>query len=154
MTDGSVIVNGPVANNNGALDYLGTFKVTGGFIVAVGSSGMAQAPSNSSTQPSVILNLESSQPANTMVHIETNNGDDILSFVPLKSYQSVLLCSAELKNGSSYTVYTGGSSTGIAIDGLISEGTYSAGTQVTSFTISSILTSIGSRDGAFGGRRR
>jgi hypothetical protein len=30
MTDGFVIVNGPTNNNNGALDYLGEFKVTGG----------------------------------------------------------------------------------------------------------------------------
>jgi hypothetical protein len=30
MTDGVVIVNGPTANNNGALDYTGAFTITGG----------------------------------------------------------------------------------------------------------------------------
>jgi len=151
MTGGVVIVNGPTRNDNGALDYLGAFKITGGFLVAVGSSGMAEAPGTSSTQYSVMINLTSSQPANTMVHIETKDGEEILTFVPTKAYQSVVLCSPELKNGSTYIVYSGGSSTGTVIDGLYSDGIYTSGTQVTSFTISSIVTSIGTASGGFPG---
>jgi hypothetical protein len=151
MTAGVVIVNGPTANDNGALDYLGDFKITGGFLVAVGSSGMAQAPSTSSTQYSVMLNLSSSQSANTMIHIETNDGEGVLTFVPTKAYQSLVLCSPELKNGSTYIVYSGGSSTGTVTDGLYSGGIYAPGTQITSFTISSIVTTIGSSMGGFPG---
>ena len=44
-TGGTVIVNGPTNDGNGPLDYPGTFNISGGFLVAVGSSGMAQAPS-------------------------------------------------------------------------------------------------------------
>ena len=44
-TGGTVIVNGPTNDGNGPLDYLGTFNISGGLLVAVGSSGMAQAPS-------------------------------------------------------------------------------------------------------------
>ena len=58
MTAGSLIINGPVANDNGALDF-GSFKITGGFLLAVGSSGMAQAHSSTSAQSSVLLNLRS-----------------------------------------------------------------------------------------------
>ena len=144
MTGGVVIVNGPTANNNGALDYAGAFNITGGFIVAVGSSGMAQAPSTSSTQYSVMHTFPSPQAAGTMVHIETKDGEEILTFVPTKAYQSVLLSSPELKNGSTYMVYSGGSSTGTVTDGLYSDGTYTAGTQVTSLTISSMVTGAGS----------
>jgi len=151
MTGGIVIVNGPTSNFNGALDYYGAFRITGGFLVAVGSSGMAQAPSTSSTQYSVMLNLSSSQSADTMVHFETEDGEEILTFVPTKAYQSIVLCSPELKNGSTYIVYSGGSSTGTATDGLYSSGIYTAGTQITSFTISSIVTSIGSSSGGFPG---
>jgi len=150
MTGGVVIVNGPTANDNGALDHVG-FKMTGGFLIAVGSSGMAQAPDTSSTQYSVMINLTSSQTANTMVHIETEDGEEILTFVPTKAYQSVVLCSPKLKNGLTYIVYCGGSSTGTVNDGLYSGGTYTAGTQITSFTISSIVTSIGSSGGGFPG---
>ncbi|MFT9497334.1 carbohydrate-binding domain-containing protein, partial [Anaerosolibacter sp.] len=50
MSGGTVLVNGPTAGNNGALDYDRTFEMTGGFLIAAGSSGMAQAPSEESTQ--------------------------------------------------------------------------------------------------------
>jgi hypothetical protein len=164
MTGGVVIVNGPTSNNNGALDYAGAFNLTGGFIVAVGSAGMAQAPSTSSTQYSVVYTFESPQVAGTMVHIETKDGQEILTFVPTKAYQSVVLSSPDLENGSTYLVYSGGSSTGTATDGLYSGGTYTAGTEVTSFTISSMVTGAGSggfpsgpggnMPGPGGGRRR
>jgi hypothetical protein len=165
MTGGIVIVNGPTANNNGALDYAGAFQITGGFLVAVGSSGMAQAPSTSSTQYSVAMNFPSPQTAGTMVHFETEEGEEILTFVPTKAYQSVVLCSPELGNGSTYVVYSGGSSTGTVADGLYSDGTYTAGTEITRFTISSVVTGAGSYSGGFpggpggnmpppGGRRR
>jgi hypothetical protein len=156
MTGGVVIVNGPTSNNNGALDYAGAFNLTGGFIVAVGSAGMAQAPSTSSTQYSVVYTFESPQVAGTMVHIETKDGQEILTFVPTKAYQSVVLSSPDLENGSTYLVYSGGSSTGTATDGLYSGGTYAAGTEAASFTISSMVTGAGLLGGGFfgGGRRR
>jgi hypothetical protein len=156
MTGGVVIVNGPTSNNNGALDYAGAFNLTGGFIVAVGSAGMAQAPSASSTQYSVMHTFPSVQAAGTMIHIEAENGEEILTFVPTKAYQSVVLSSPKLKNGTTYLVYSGGSSTGTVTDGLYSGGTYTAGTQVSSFTISSMVTGAGSYGGGFpgGGRRR
>jgi len=84
-----------------------------------------------------------------MVHFETEDGEEILTFVPTKAYQSVVLGSPELKNGSTYIVYSGGSSTGTVTDGLYSGGTYTAGTQITSFTISSIVTSAGSSRSGF-----
>ena len=151
MTGGVVIINGPTRNDNGALDYMGTFEITGGFLVAVGSSGMAEAPSASSTQYSVMLNLSPSLSAGTMVHIGTEDGEEILTFVPTKAYQSVVLSSPELKNGSTYVVYSGGSSTGTVTDGLYSGGTYTAGTQITSFATSSFVTVVGSSGGGFPG---
>ncbi len=149
MTGGVVLVNGPVRNDNGALDYSVAFNITGGFLVAVGSSGMAQAPSASSTQYSVMHTFPSAQAAGTMVHIETQDGQEILTFVPTKAYQSVVLSSPELANGSSYLVYTGGSSSGTVADGLYSGGAYTAGAQVASYTISGMVTGAGPGMGGF-----
>ncbi len=151
MTAGDVIINGPTSDMNGAIDYLGTFTVSGGYIVAAGSSGMAQAPGTSSTQYAALINFSSQLSADTIVHIETEDGDEILTFIPTKTYQSLLLCSPELENGETYFVYTGGSSTGIVTDCLYSGGAYTAGTQITSFTISSIVTWIGSSGDGFPG---
>lgn len=158
MTGGTVIINGPTANNNGALDYSGAFNMNGGFLIAVGSAGMAQAPSLSSTQYSVVQTFSSAQAAGTIVHIQTQDGQDMLTFVPTKAYQSVVFSSPDLKNGSTYVIYTGGRSTGQITDGLYAGGAYTGGTQVVSLTISAMVTGAGAFGGGFpsggGGRTR
>jgi hypothetical protein len=153
MTDGVVIVNGPTNNGNGPIDYMGTFTVSGGFLVAVGSSGMAQAPSGDSTQYSVLYNFDSIQATGTLLHIQSQSGEEILTFMPTKEYQSVMISLPALQNGETYLVYTGGSSTGAATDGLYEGGLYTPGTQLASFTTSSTVTSIGAMGGGPGGGR-
>jgi len=143
MADGVVIVNGPIENMNGALDYDGGFKISGGFLVAAGSAGMAQAPDQSSSQYSLLLNLTSTLRAGTLIQIQSSDGDEILTFSPTKQYRSIAFSSPELANGSTYQVTYGGSSTGTATDGLYQGGTVSSGTELTSFTVSSIVTAIG-----------
>jgi hypothetical protein len=151
MTGGTVIVNGPTNNGNGPLDYTGSFNITGGYLLAVGSSGMAQAPSNTSTQYAVMYNFDTMQAVGTIIHIETQSGQEILTFMPTKEYQSVLLSTFALQNGETYVVYTGGSSTGTITDGLYEGGIYTPGTQVASFTISAMVTSNGMMGGGPGG---
>ena len=53
-----------------------------------------------------------------MVHLESENGEEILTFVPTKEYQSVVFSSAALRQASGYTLYSGGDSTGQQKDGL------------------------------------
>jgi hypothetical protein len=158
MTGGTVIINGPTRNDNGALDYSNNCEVKGGFLLAVGSSGMAQAPSTTSTQYSVKITFTSVLSANTLVHIETEGGAEILTFLPTKSYQSVVLCSSELEFGETYVVYSGGDSTGPIIDGIYTDGIYNGGNQIASFTVSSMVTYVGSNiygsGGGFGGGGR
>jgi hypothetical protein len=148
MTDGVVLVNGPTQQMNGALDYDASFNMTGGFFVAAGSSGMAMAPSQSSSQSSVLVYLTAAQAAGTLVHIQNSAGEDILTFAPTKQYQSISFSSPELVNGTTYTISTGGSSTGTNQEGLYQDGSYSSGTENASFKVSSTVTTVGS-----GGRR-
>ncbi len=144
MTGGTALVHGPTANMNAPLDYDGSFKISGGTLLAVGSSGMAQMPGTSSTQNSLMLTL-SNQAAGTLVRLQTNNGSEIFTFKPLKSYQSVVYSSANLGNGS-YDLYLSGSTTGTSTGGLISSGaTYTNGTKSSSISISSINTKVTSR---------
>ncbi|MCP4353912.1 MAG: carbohydrate-binding domain-containing protein [Desulfobacterales bacterium] len=142
MTDGVVIVNGPTDDRNGALDCDGSFTVTGGFLAAAGSSRMAQAPDSSSTQYSVLLLLGSPQQAGSLIHIQTSDGKGILTFEPAKEYQSVAFSSPELIKGSSYDVYYGGSSTGVADNSLYQDEIYTPGTRYASFTVSDIVTRV------------
>lgn len=144
MTNGIVIVNGPTQDMNGALDYMGGFKMKGGFLVTAGSAGMAQAPDSSSSQNSLLLNLTSAQQAGTTIHIQDSSGKDILTFTPAKAYQSITYSSPYLVTGETYTVFLGGTAEGEDMDGLYESSTYSGGTEYTTFTISGTVTSIGS----------
>jgi hypothetical protein len=140
ITKGTVVVSGPTENNNSALDYDATFEMTGGFLITGGSSGMAMAPSDTSTQYSIAMNFPQTQKAGTIVNLQDSKGNSIATFAPAKDYQTVVISSPELKKGESYTIYSGGSSTGTVTDGLYKDGKYSNGTKIVSFTISNSVT--------------
>jgi hypothetical protein len=142
MSNGFLIINGPTVDFDGAIDYASaTFKLTGGTIIAVGSSGMAQGPSTISTQYSVLVFFTSKQTPK-LVNLQTASGETVFTFSPTKTFQSIVFSSSKLATGS-YNLYLGGSSTGTITHGLYEGGTYTPGSKYTSFTISSIVTTIG-----------
>lgn len=169
MSGGTVIVNGPTNNGNGSLDYDGSFVMTGGFIVSAGSSGMVQATADTSTQPGVLMTFTQAQQAGTLVHMEDNDGNAILTFAPAKSYQAIFVSSPDLKQNGTYTLYSGGTSTGTATNGLYEGGSYEGGTKVVTFENATMVTWVnesgvteaqsgmggpGGRGGGFGGGGR
>jgi hypothetical protein len=83
---------------------------------------MIEAPQSSSTQYVVSTTFASSLSANTRFTITDGSGNLIVSFVPTKTYQNVIVCSADLTNGTSYIVYTGGSCSDNGTDGLTTTG--------------------------------
>jgi len=150
MTSGMVLVNGPTANNNGPVDYTGQFVISGGFLVAAGSAGMAQAPTDSTgSQLSIMVNFEAVQAAGTLIHIQDQYGNDLLTFAPTRKFQSLLLSSPELVTGETYTVYTGGSMTGAESDSLYAGGEYTPGTEAYTVTTASAVTVVGTAAGGF-----
>ena len=108
ITGGEVFVCGPVNDGNAALDYNGNLEITGGTLVAVGSSGMAQAPSESTTQPSIAGNLDVAQEANATLTLLDSSGKTLMTYTPNKAYQFVAFSSAELKTGETYTIAVNG----------------------------------------------
>ena len=160
MNGGTVIVNGPTNDGNGALDYMRTFTLDGGILIAAGSSGMAMTPTSDSTQYSVLVNFSSQVAAGTMLHFETSNGQEIVTFVPVKEVQSILISTPELANGMALDLYSGGTYDGTLLDGLYTGGTYTPGTLITSLDITSVITGSGMGGGGMmpggggGGRGR
>ena len=138
MTGGTLIVDGPIENMNGPLDYDGTFKITGGTVYAAGSAGMAMIPGSPSTQCSVLVIFNSMMAPGTIVNLRTAAGKDIFTVTNSKYFQSVAFSSPELKIGTAYEVYVSGKSTGTLTDGVYKGGVYTPGTKSTSFTLSSI----------------
>lgn len=149
MTDGYVIVDGPSNSGNGAFDYDSGCNVTGGFLVAVGASGMAQMPSQASIN-CVMIGIGQTVSAGTLVNISDSNGNTIFTFESAKSYDNMVLCTNDFKTGETYTVKVGGECTGTANDGVYT-GTYSGGTEVLTFTIDGTLSTAGNATGGMGG---
>lgn len=140
MTGGTAVVSGPTNSGNGALDYNGSFDISGGLLIAAGSSGMVQASSDTSEQNGILMTFPETQSAGTIVHLEDSKGNTIATFAPEKEYQSVYISSPDLAKDSSYTLYSGGTSTGTETNGLYTDGKYSDGTKVVEFTISDVVT--------------
>lgn len=143
VTGGTIIVHGPPSQPEVGMDYNGTCNVNGGFLVISGTnSNMTQAPSNSSTQYSIKAKSNTQLSASTLFHIQDASSNNILTFQPLRSYYSIVFSSADLLNGATYSIYTGGSCSGTVSNGLYTGGVYSGGTLKKTFTISSIVTNV------------
>lgn len=118
---GEIYINGPTNDGDGALDYGDGADawITGGTIVACGSSGMAENfGEENSKQNSVLHNFDSKISSGTEVKVTDSNGNIILSYTPEKDYQSVVFSSPNLKNGT-YTITAGDISDEFTVDSVI-----------------------------------
>lgn len=141
MTGGTVIVHGPQSSPEVGMDFNGTFNISAGFLVVSGTnSNMTQAPSTSTGLYAVKATSTSSN--STLFHMQDASGNDIVTFKPLRSYYSLIVSSTGLSSGSSYSIYTGGTSTGTLKNGLYTGGVYSGGTLKKTFTVTSKITSV------------
>lgn len=109
MTDGTVIVYGPVSGGNGAMDYSGTCKINGGILCAVGSAGMAQTV-NSDTQG--CIGVQFFAQANTKVDIADASGNTVFSITSPKTFQTLVMSHYQLKKGAVYSVLANGEKLG------------------------------------------
>lgn len=142
ISGGTVLINGPTANGDSALDYDGSCTVSGGILLAAGSAGMAQAPSDSSQQAILSITYTQPQAAGTLATLQDAGGNVILSFTPSKAYQNLMISAPSLEQGASYTLCSGGTSSGTANGGLYTAGSVTGATALTSVTLSGILTRI------------
>lgn len=144
MTGGTVIVSGPTDNGNGPLDYNSGFNTKGGFLLAVGSSGMAQNIGTDSSQYGALIFLSASSTA--LIRIEDASGNEIATYQPPKAYTCVLISCPSLAKNGTYSLYSGGSVNSYSSldSGFYTQASYTAGTLLKSFTVSTIATSVGS----------
>lgn len=144
MTGGTALVNGPSNDGNGALDYDGTFEQSGGTLIAAGSSGMAQAPSETSSQRAILMTFPSQLEAGTLVTLTDSSGKQIAAFAPAKTFSSIVISSPDLLAGTEYTLATGGKAAGTASDGLYDGGLTSGSTKVVTFKLGDTVTYVNS----------
>ena len=105
MTGGELYVNGPQSGGDGALDYDGSFTLTGGTVVAVGAAGMAQGVSDPAI-PGTAMNVSGSG----ALEVLDSTGNALVHFEPLRDYSHVVVYSDCFTDGESYTLTLGGES--------------------------------------------
>lgn len=115
ITGGTVYVAGPTSNGNGALDYEGEASITGGTLIAAGSSGMAQGMGSNSTQCSMLVNLSETIAAGSVISLKDSSGNVLISWTSPKQFSSVVISTAELAQGSTYTLVTGDTQTEVTL---------------------------------------
>ncbi len=115
ITGGTVYVAGPTSNGNGALDYEGEASITGGTLIAAGSSGMAQGMGSNSTQCSMLVNLSEAIAAGSVISIKDSSENVLISWTSPKQFSSVVISTAELAQGSTYTLVTGDTQTEVTL---------------------------------------
>lgn len=146
ITGGTAIANGPEQGIEEAADINGSFNMNGGFFIGSGTnSNMNKTMSSTSTQRNIyVISSRNKISLGSIFHIQDNSGQDIVTFLPVRGYYSILFSSSGLATGVTYSIYTGGSCTGTVTNGLYSGGTYSGGTLKKSFTLStnSTVTSV------------
>lgn len=117
VTGGTIVINGPEQNGNGALDVNGEFAITNATLVAAGSGGMVETPS-ASGQAVLDIRFNTTQAAGTVVQVRAGDGTIVATFQSTKAFASVVVSSPALVSGGTYEVYTGGAVSGEGIGGL------------------------------------
>ena len=108
-----------------ALDADGGILVNGGYVFAVGALGMVETPATNSAQYCVSFATSQQIAAGTALYLCDSDGEILMYFHAPRACQSVILSCPELENGETYSIYGGDS-------------------QLTTFTVSSTITTIGS----------
>lgn len=131
MNGGTVVVYGPTDSGNGALDYDGSFALNGGSLLCIGSLGMAQAPSTSSSQFSLAAGLTQTAAAGSTVEILIG-GSSIFKTTAPKQFSHIVASSAEFGKEAEARILING-------------------TEIYAGTLTSVVTNFGNTTGGFGG---
>ncbi|MCW2738829.1 carbohydrate-binding domain-containing protein [Nocardioides sp.] len=111
ITGGDITVYGPTTDGNGALDVNGTFEVTGGTLMAAGTSGMMVAPSTDSAQGWIAAALSTTAAAGSEVVIADDSGAQVATYTIAKDFTSVVFSSPDIEQDATYTVTVDGTPT-------------------------------------------
>ena len=117
INGGEIYIDGPSDNGNSAIDYgdRSSAYVNGGMLVAIGNSGMAEGMSDSSKQEVLMVKLGEQMKAGDVV-LTDSEGNVIVSYTALKSYDCVIISTAEVESGATYTLTTSGTTTEVTAE--------------------------------------
>ncbi len=107
LSGGTLVVNGPFTNGNASLDTNGDLLLNGTTVVAGNSGDMFEAPASSSTSGYVKLTNLSNVSSGTTIQVADSSGKVVANYKVTNSNTAlILVSSANITKGQSYTVYT------------------------------------------------
>ena len=106
ISGGSLVVNGSVQGGNGPLDAAGDITITGGTVWALGTSDMLQGFAQGSTQASITANIAGTA-GQTLIILDAN-GKEVTRQTASKDFKAVIMSSADLVDGQTYTIQVDG----------------------------------------------
>ena len=135
MNGGVLEIYGPENSGNGSIDvgdggYV--LIMNGGSLLAAGSSGMAEHPTENSPQQSLTFYLDETHEAGSTIRISDSAGNEIISGTSNKLFNWICISTESLAEGETYTLF-------------INE------TETANITANGGFASTGTRSGGFGG---
>ncbi|WP_454928013.1 carbohydrate-binding domain-containing protein [Abiotrophia defectiva] len=106
ISGGSLVVNGSVHDGNGPLDAAGDITITSGTVWALGTSDMLQGFAQGSAQASITANIAGTA-GQTLIILDAN-GKEVARQTASKDFQAVIMSSADLVDGQTYTIQVEG----------------------------------------------
>ena len=103
ISGGVTLVSGSPSGGNAAFDYDGEATVTGGVLIATGSSGMAQSFTAAENQGCMLFGLNGGPAGRNLAIVDANNRI-VAAYTPENSYSAVVVTAPGLQVGSTYTV--------------------------------------------------
>ncbi len=156
-SNGTLVISGGLVIGSGSgspeggidCDSSSRFKINGGVVIGTGGT-MMSSPSSASTQRSVVYNGGSLSKGDMLVVLDSSD-NPILSYeLPrtMSSWTFFFSC-PDIASGKSYTISSGGKLSGYTDNwnGWYGGGVWSEGTELTTFTSSNAVTSIGGSSG-------
>lgn len=132
INGGNVVVDGPINSANGALDAELGIYLNGGSVIALGASGMAQSFVDSSVAYGASIFFTASQVKGTVVSIKDDEGNEVFSHTSSKSFNHVAAGTDKFEFGKTYIIYINGE-------------------KYETFTINSVVTTVGAQNGGMNG---
>lgn len=160
-SNGAITLNGGIFIGIGSrepeggidIDNSTSFIIHGGVAIGFGGTMMGK-PSTASTQYSVVYGGVSASAGNKLSVLDSTNTPILTFELPAQASNSTLFFTTpSIANGSTYTIMSGGaiSDYEASWQGYYSGGVWSGGTSLTTFTPTSVVTTIGNTGGGPGG---
>lgn len=106
INGGEVCVDGPTNDGNTAVDYEISCTVTGGSLIAAGSSGMVEGISNTGNGVTALsINLSGSCSAGSAVKLLDESGNVITEYTAKKTFSNIIIANSSIKENATYNLY-------------------------------------------------